>query len=96
MDSNLYENSKLIDLSKYENLSLNFSKIEERNTSNFFDVSFPPIPPLKNQSIHYRCPQCFNFPLIKFFKDNEEIISYSCACYTRKVIKLEDLFTVNI
>ena len=51
-----------------------------------------PIPKLEDSNIHYRCPKCFNFPLIEFINKNEEIIIYSCACYKGKRIFIQDLF----
>ena len=45
------------------------------NSTNTFNLDIPPIPKLNNPNIHYRCPKCYNFPLISFL--NEEYISYN-------------------
>ena len=69
---------------------MSFSKIEYKDISQ--DLGIPPIPKLEYPNIHYRCPKCFNFPLIEFINKNEEIIIYSCACYKGKRIFIQDLF----
>ena len=53
--------------------------------------SNPPIQKLRNPNIHYRCPKCFNFPIIQFL-NNKESIYYTCACYEKKFINIKDLF----
>ena len=74
---------------RYDN-SINFQTLQNIEPS--FDESFLPIPELENPDIHYRCPKCFNFPLIEFIDNNEEIIIYTCACYEKKRLKVKDLF----
>ena len=89
--SNQYEKPRTVGLDLPSNYySLSFSKIEYKDISQ--DLGIPPIPKLEYPNIHYRCPKCFNFPLIEFINRNEEIIRYSCACHAKKVIKIEDLF----
>ena len=70
--------------------SVNFNKLESFEPNISFDEL--PIPKLEDSNIHYRCPKCFNFPLIEFINKNEEIIIYSCACYKGKRIFIQDLF----
>ena len=70
--------------------SRNFSKLELNEPNLSFDEL--PIPKLENSNIHYRCPKCFNFPLIEFIDKNEEIIIYSCACFKARRINIKDLF----
>ena len=55
-----------------------------------FNINIPPI--LEKQNIHYRCPKCFNFPVIDFIENNEEFVYYTCNCYDKKPIRMEELF----
>ena len=57
-----------------------------------FGVNILPIPELENEDIHYKCPKCFNFPLIEFIDKNEEMVIYSCGCYKKKLVSVKDLF----
>ena len=70
--------------------SNNFSKLEYNEPNMSIDEL--PIPKLDDPNIHYRCPRCFNFPLIDFIDKNEEIIIYSCACFKERRVKIKDLF----
>ena len=68
----------------------NYSKNEDLDYS--FNLKIPPIPKLKDPSIHYRCPKCYNFPFIEF-KKNKEDISYFCACSKdTKFLTIKELF----
>ena len=68
----------------------NYSKNEDLDYS--FNLKIPPIPKLKDPSIHYRCPKCYNFPFIEF-KKNKEDISYFCACSKdTKYLTIKELF----
>ena len=91
MDNFSYNKSKSLHMdlpSSY--YSRNFSKLEFNEPNLSFDEL--PIPKLENSNIHYRCPKCFNFPLIEFIDKNEEIIIYSCACFKARRINIKDLF----
>ena len=87
--SDQFENSSTVNFPE-SYLSYNFSKLEYKDIS--LNYNIPPIPKLDYPNIHYRCPKCYNFPLIEFINENEKIIRYSCACYKNKVIKIEELF----
>ena len=65
------------------------SKSKEDSSLN---LNILPIINLNEPSIHYRCPKCYNFPIIEF-KKNQEYVSYICACSKdSKYISIKDLF----
>ena len=78
------ENSEFV--SNLENSTL--KKLSYSNIS--LGLSFSYIANLKCPYIHYRCPKCYNFPLIRFL--DREKIAYKCACIDRKSLKIKDLF----
>ena len=49
--------------------SVNFNKLESFEPNISLDELS--IPKLEDSNIHYRCPKCFNFPLIEFINKNE-------------------------
>ena len=55
------------------------------------NINIPPIMELEVPNIHYRCPKCFNFPIIEFF--NENFIEYCCGCNNseKKILKIKNL-----
>ena len=73
-----------------------FSSIEDTTlkTLQYSDISLGPsfsyIPKLTYPNIHYRCPKCYNFPLIQFL--DRENINYKCACIDKKRMKIKELF----
>ena len=73
----------------FSNINASFSKLENKETSLKWNI--PPIPKLRNPNIHYRCPKCYNFPLIQF-SSNQESIYYACACYEKKLLNIKELF----
>ena len=48
---------------------------------------------LKYYYIHYRCPKCYNFPFIEFIDFGS--ILYTCNCFEKKPLKIEELFKEN-
>ena len=91
MNSSIFDNSRKPQLNLSDSyFSVTFKILEYEDIS--FGENIPPIPKLEETFIHYRCPKCFNFPLIEFIDKNEEIIIYTCACYYKKRINIEDLF----
>ena len=42
----------------------NFRQLE--NSISTLNLTISPISRLKHPNIHYRCPKCYNFPLINF------------------------------
>ena len=79
----------MIDKTDFSNINASFTKLEYLNNS--LKWSNPPIQKLRNPNIHYRCPKCFNFPIIQFL-NNQESIYYTCACYEKKFINIKYLF----
>ena len=79
----------MIDKTDFSDINASFTKLEYLNNS--LKWSNPPIQKLRNPNIHYRCPKCFNFPIIQFL-NNQESIYYTCACYEKKFINIKDLF----
>ena len=79
----------MIDKTDFSDINASFTKLEYLNNS--LKWSNPPIQKLRNPNIHYRCPKCFNFPIIQFL-NNKESIYYTCACYEKKFINIKDLF----
>ena len=68
------------------------NNINSNNLDNKFTSKIPPIPKLRDPNIHYRCPNCFNFPYIVFMA-NKEDISYVCACpKDTKYLNIKELF----
>ena len=66
-----------------------YQRLGDSNKSLGLSLSF--IQNSKSPDIHYRCPKCYNFPLIKFL--NKDIISYKCGCIeNKKNVKIKDLF----
>ena len=62
------------------------------NLESFPNLRIPPIPKLKDPCIHYRCPNCYNFPYIEFMT-NKEDITYFCNCSKdTKYLNIKDLF----
>ena len=76
------------------NYSLDDQLEFKQNQSGYSEISLPlnlpPIPKLENNYTHYLCPKCYNFPLIKFL--NGIRINYTCACFKRKIIFINDIF----
>ena len=72
--------------------AVKFSPLEYKDVNISFNLNDTPIPKLEDTNIHYRCPICFNFPLIEFIDKNEDIINHTCACHIKKPIKISDLF----
>ena len=74
----------------YEHSSYGGQSISEEDCS--LNLNILPIIYLKDPNSHYRCPKCFNFPIIEFEK-NQEDISYYCACSKNtKYLHIKDLF----
>ena len=72
--------------------SFSFKKFEQIQNDNSFGLNFNYMPKLTYSNIHYRCPKCYNFPMINIV-DRENII-YECGCPDRKKksLKIKDLF----
>lgn len=83
------EISKLMNQLDFSNIDSSFNKLEVLDISLKWNI--PPIQKLKNQNIHYRCPECHNFPLIQFL-NNQESLYYTCACHEKKFLNIEELF----
>ena len=83
------EISKLMNQLDFSNIDASFNKLEVLDISLKWNI--PPIQKLKNQNIHYRCPECHNFPLIQFL-NNQESLYYTCACHEKKFLNIEELF----
>ena len=92
MDSILCYNSRSVQLDlsgSYYSVSfkpLEYSSEEPINTN------LAPILKLEDKNIHYRCPNCYNFPVIDFIENYEDTIIYTCACYKGIRIPINDLF----
>ena len=72
----------------YKTIDFIFTNNQKRDLEISFSESY--IPNLINESLHYLCPQCSNFPLIEFIDENK--ILYKCYCFNQILVDIKDLF----